>query len=99
MDSTASALKSSAARTEERVNDWAENQTEESTFSKVKTAVSSAASKVGEFASDTYQSVKSQFTGDSSEDKPSIPYARQDQPNIPDDRQEQPHIQKTDKFS
>jgi hypothetical protein len=103
LDST---VKSSAERTEKRVNDWTENH-EGSTFSKVKLAVSSDASKAGEFASDTYQSVSSHFTGDSSEDKPNIPYDRQDQPSppddrreqrIPDDKQEQAHIQDLNSF-
>jgi vacuolar-type H+-ATPase subunit E/Vma4 len=73
IDSTASAVKSSAERTEERVNDWAENQSEESTFSKVKTAVSSAASKVEEYAFEVYESVSSHLTRDSSKDRPNIP--------------------------
>jgi hypothetical protein len=64
-DSTVSAVKSAKDSTVSAVNsgvEWTEEKgrelTEEpSTFSKVKTAVSSAASRVGDFVSESYQSI------------------------------------------
>jgi phage-related protein len=53
-DSTVSAVKSGVEWTDEKGRELTE---EPSTFSKVQTAVSSAASRVGDFVSETYQSI------------------------------------------
>jgi hypothetical protein len=73
MNTAASAVKSSAKRTDERVNDWTENQSKPYAFLKAKLATSSAASKMVELVSESYYSFSSHFAVGRSEDRPNTP--------------------------